>query len=254
MCLYFSQGRRRRTITATRVKTTAFTLIELLVVIAIIAILAALLLPALSKARETAKRIYCSGNLKQFGLVVAGYCGTYNDNLACSYYFNAPNWDPPYLQQTLAADAMLGGSSDWKFYYPWGTYKGIFSDCPNVSSSANIVNNQVSISHYGFNNTNSGGDHSTFSPNTISRKLSQIAAPSTTMLFVDAAVTSVHKSSWYANCMKCYPTGGVQGQIVDPRHQGGANMVLFDGHVECWRLPNFLGNDNDVWLHDNRIH
>src|SRR5437879_8849228 len=59
----------------------AFTLIELLVVIAIIAILAVLLLPALSRAKETARRTACASNLRQVNLAIRLYSEDYSDSL-----------------------------------------------------------------------------------------------------------------------------------------------------------------------------
>src|ERR1039458_10247368 len=57
----------------------AFTLLELLVVIAIIAVLAALLLPALSRAKQQAGAAVCANNLRQLSLAFVLYCETHND-------------------------------------------------------------------------------------------------------------------------------------------------------------------------------
>lgn len=62
-------------------RTKHFTLIELLVTVAIIAILAGILLPALNKARQSARKIVCTGNLKTMGQGIALYTAGNNDYL-----------------------------------------------------------------------------------------------------------------------------------------------------------------------------
>ena len=81
-------------------------MIELLVVIAIIAILAALLLPALAKAKEKAVRVQCENNIKQITLASHLYAGDSQDYLA------EPNWNQPWTKTGWLYDASPGRPPD----------------------------------------------------------------------------------------------------------------------------------------------
>lgn len=102
-------------------KKRGFSLIELLIVIAIIAILAAMLLPALNKARESARKSQCLANLKQLGFAAISYSGDNNDFI-------------------LPAREGLSGDTSTKFWYKQGrdVTKGFISpylSMPEYASS-----------------------------------------------------------------------------------------------------------------------
>jgi len=203
----------------------AFTLIELLVVIAIIAILAAMLLPALSRAREKARQAVCMSNLKQITLAFLMYAEDHEGYLSPAYYYL------PGYSGEIGWDFT---TQDWVNWTPGIVGQYLTSRVFECPSRFQLKSYDRPFTGYAYNASYLGGGYDpNFGEERAPVKITRIANPSATILLADSAIWSPYTNELIANNYLRAPNDpSYFGPNVHFRHNGFANVAFCDGHVE----------------------
>jgi prepilin-type N-terminal cleavage/methylation domain-containing protein/prepilin-type processing-associated H-X9-DG protein len=257
-CKFFLCSNRPAGRCQTGKRTAGFTLIELLVVIAIIAILAAMLLPALSRAKDKAKGIACVSNNKQIGLAFAMYTQDNNEFLPPLNTGTWPGVTPDWWFKILDNGKYLTTTSTSNNVWRCPVVKDSDIDPGVVSYFKSpcegygpLEGNTLTtgIIRYGKNSDGS---------NLGSLKLVQIKRPAQIWLIGDVGypkstpTTDKMPSAYFTEITTKQPTpaaGWTAAPFKQPaaRHTSRAVFSFCDGHVENWRWPDLRQNKSDVF-------
>jgi len=242
---FLSKGMNNMHVNRTCPSRAGFTLIELLVVITIVSILAALLLPTLSKARETARGITCMNNLRQIYLGLDAYMNDHNGYLAgynCaapSYWFNYHYWTYYTCASAGHGGAYLDGGNPMYSYSDYiGRGKNTILDCPTIYAGMKLSlgGTKNNCSDYAIDKF-PGGINLADKTINIYKSVMQ-NKPSREMMAIDIG----NGASTY-----CWPYSNMD--VANP-HNEGNNILFYDGHVRKMHkaeIPIYPNKTDPFW-------
>ena len=215
----------------------AFTLIELLVVIAIIAILAAMLLPALSKAKQKAQAIACLNNLKQIGLATMLYLGDNEDRYPAALRLKSSN--PEYMTNSGAWPGALVEIIGQKISSNMGQPGFFLGPSESALVSSNATGAPFGVDYLANCHVIRETDNADATMKTP-LKSTRIPSPVDILLFAEKK-----RSNWDHNetAQEFYDNGIVKWTQPSTdmrgltRPGGNCNMSAADGHASLIKLP-----------------